>query len=35
VWNEREHRLMLLRDRMGVKPLYYAWNGNASGSARS
>jgi O-antigen ligase len=28
VWNEREHRLMLLRDRMGVKPLYYAWNGS-------
>jgi asparagine synthase (glutamine-hydrolysing) len=28
IWNEREHRLMLLRDRMGVKPLYYAWNGN-------
>ena len=28
LWNEREHRLMLLRDRMGVKPLYYAWNGS-------
>ena len=28
VWNERERRLMLLRDRMGVKPLYYAWDGN-------
>ena len=28
VWNERERRLMLLRDRMGVKPLYYAWNGS-------
>jgi asparagine synthase (glutamine-hydrolysing) len=27
IWNERERRLMLLRDRMGVKPLYYAWNG--------
>jgi asparagine synthase (glutamine-hydrolysing) len=27
VWNERERRLMLLRDRLGVKPLYYAWNG--------
>ena len=27
IWNEREHRLVLLRDRMGVKPLYYAWNG--------
>jgi len=21
VWNEREHRMLLLRDRMGVKPL--------------
>lgn len=28
VWNERERRLMLLRDRMGVKPLYYAWDGS-------
>jgi asparagine synthase (glutamine-hydrolysing) len=28
-WNERERRLVLLRDRMGVKPLYYAWNGRA------
>ena len=28
IWNERERRLMLLRDRMGVKPLYFAWNGN-------
>jgi asparagine synthase (glutamine-hydrolysing) len=28
LWNERERRLILLRDRMGVKPLYYAWNGN-------
>src|SRR5688572_11200579 len=28
IWNERERRLMLLRDRLGVKPLYYAWNGN-------
>ena len=27
VWNERERRLLLLRDRMGVKPLYYAWDG--------
>ena len=29
VWNEQERRLLLLRDRMGVKPLYYAWNGNS------
>ena len=28
LWNERERRMLLLRDRMGVKPLYYAWNGN-------
>lgn len=28
LWDEREHRLRLIRDRMGVKPLYYAWNGN-------
>lgn len=28
IWSERERRLVLLRDRMGVKPLYYAWNGN-------
>lgn len=29
VWNERERRLILLRDRMGVKPLYFAWNGSS------
>ena len=28
LWNERERRLILLRDRMGVKPLYYAWDGS-------
>jgi len=28
VWNEREHRMLLLRDRMGVKPLYYAFDGS-------
>jgi asparagine synthase (glutamine-hydrolysing) len=28
-WNERERRLVLLRDRMGVKPLYYAWDGKS------
>ncbi len=27
LWNERERRMVLLRDRLGVKPLYYAWNG--------
>jgi asparagine synthase (glutamine-hydrolysing) len=29
LWNERERRLVLLRDRLGVKPLYYAWDGKA------
>ena len=29
VWNERERRLWLLRDRMGVKPLYYAFDGSS------
>ena len=28
VWTERERRLTLIRDRMGVKPLYYAWDGS-------
>jgi asparagine synthase (glutamine-hydrolysing) len=28
VWNERERRMILIRDRMGVKPLYYAWDGS-------
>jgi len=28
IWNEHERRLFLIRDRLGVKPLYYAWNGN-------
>ena len=27
-WDERTRRLILLRDRMGVKPLYYAFDGN-------
>lgn len=27
LWDARARRLMLVRDRMGVKPLYYAWNG--------
>lgn len=27
IWDDRERQLTLIRDRMGVKPLYYAWNG--------
>lgn len=26
-WDVREKKLLLLRDRIGVKPLYYFWNG--------
>ena len=26
-WNNRERRLTLIRDRVGVKPLYYYWDG--------
>lgn len=29
LWCLPERRLHLLRDRIGVKPLYYGWNGNA------
>ena len=29
IWNEHERRLLLVRDRLGVKPLYYAWNGTS------
>jgi len=29
IWCERERRLWLIRDRLGVKPLYYAWDGRA------
>jgi asparagine synthase (glutamine-hydrolysing) len=27
IWNRRERRLLLARDRYGVKPLYYGWFG--------
>jgi asparagine synthase (glutamine-hydrolysing) len=26
-WNDREKKLLLIRDRMGIKPLYYYWDG--------
>jgi asparagine synthase (glutamine-hydrolysing) len=29
LWDEKSRRLLLLRDRMGVKPVYYAWDGAA------
>jgi asparagine synthase (glutamine-hydrolysing) len=27
VWDEKAHRLLVARDRVGIKPLYYAWTG--------
>ena len=27
IWDKLDRRLMLIRDRLGVKPLYYGWDG--------
>lgn len=28
LWDDRNNRLILCRDRIGIKPLYYFWNGS-------
>ena len=27
IWDERKNRLLLARDRVGIKPLVYSWDG--------
>ena len=29
LWDERQETLVLLRDRVGIKPLYWAWDGHS------
>ena len=28
VWSQKTHSLILARDRLGEKPIYYGWQGN-------
>jgi asparagine synthase (glutamine-hydrolysing) len=29
IWDRRQHRLFAARDRLGIKPLYYRWDGTS------